>query len=239
MLGKISTSIIVSDGEMKEIHKYGIVSGHKINNINNAIDFNEYRQIKEMSNIRKELGINDNQFVVAAIGRLVPQKNYETFICAAKEVISEFPDVIFLIVGDGELFDQLKSYIVSLGLNSKIKLTGYVKEIHKIYLVIDVLVNTSLWEGLPYTFIEAYSYNKPVIATDTGNGHIILNAKTGFVSPRKDIISIAERIKELIMNKDLSKEMGINGNKLIKEKYSFQLFIKEHEKLYLEHIIKS
>ena len=60
-------------------------------------------------------------------------------------------------------------------MEKKIILTGQIKDIYKIYGIIDIYVNTSLWEGLPYVFLEAMKYKKPVVATDTGNESIILN----------------------------------------------------------------
>jgi glycosyltransferase involved in cell wall biosynthesis len=233
LFGKITNGIVVSVGEQKEILKFHIVPQKKIININNAIDFDEYSQSEEIRETKRQLNIADHHFVVGAIGRLVQQKDWKTYIYAANEVLREYKNVTFLIIGAGELHLELKKLITNLHLENKVILTGQINDIHKIYGIIDAFVNTSLWEGLPYVFLEAMRYKKPIVATDTGNETTILNEETGFISPVKGFKEIANNIMILIKDKKLAFDMGLKGNELLTEKYSFELFIKQHESLYL------
>jgi len=232
ILCRISTGIIVSENEQDELVKNKICSYAKIFNINNAIDFNEYEHLQEVKKIRQELRIPSSHFVIGAIGRLVTQKDWKTYILAAKEVIKDYNNVTFLMVGEGELRNKLQCFINELELQKRIIIVGYIKEIYKIYSIIDVLVNTSLWEGLPFTFLEAMAYKKPIIATATGNETTILDEETGFISPQKDYETIADKIKQLIDDKELANTMGNKGNEWFHKKYSFEFFISQHTKLY-------
>jgi glycosyltransferase involved in cell wall biosynthesis len=233
MFGWITTGVIVSDGEKQEILKYNLVQSKKIININNAIDFDEYNQSREINETKEKLAIKDNNFVVGAIGRLVYQKDWKTYIYAANEVLKKYPNVVFLIIGEGELYFEIKKLISDLNLEKKVILTGYIKDIYKIFGIIDVYVNTSLWEGLPYVFLEAMKYKKPIIATDTGNETTIIHEETGFISPVKDYKTIADKIMMLIQDKKMAFQMGVKGNEWLTEKYSFELFIRQHEMLYI------
>jgi len=232
MFGWITTGIIVSDGEKQEMLKYTLVPGKKIININNAIDFNEYNLCKEIKETKEKLAIKDNDFIVGAIGRLAYQKDWKTYIYAANEVLKKYPNVVFLIIGTGELYSEIKKMIKDLHLEKKVSLTGYIKDIYKIYGIIDVYVNTSLWEGLPYVFLEAMKYKIPIVATDTGNETAILHEESGFISPIKDYKAIADKIIMLIEDKKMAFQMGLKGNELLTEKYSFELFIQQHEMFY-------
>jgi glycosyltransferase involved in cell wall biosynthesis len=232
MLGLMTSAIIVSENEQKELVKYHIVNPRKAFNINNAIDFNDYQQNKELAQTRKQYGLKQHSIIVGAIGRLVPQKDWETYIYAAREVLQKYPGVEFLIVGEGELYGEIKKQIFGLNLENNVFLTGYVQKVYKLYGIIDIYVNTSLWEGLPYVMLEAMQYKKPIVATDTGNTNMILHEETGFVTPVKDYKSIARQIIYLIEHKKLAVKMGERGNDLLTEKYSFEKFIKEHEKMY-------
>lgn len=234
ILGKLTTAIIVSESEKKQLIDNRVAPISKIVNINNAIDFNEYQQEKEFEKIKKHLKIPANTFIVGAIGRLVPQKDWETYIYAANLVLKNYPQTKFLIVGEGELFNELNKLIFKLNLENSIILTGQVKEIYKIYAVIDVFVNTSLWEGLPYVFLEAMKYRRPIIATNTGNDKIVIHEETGFITPAKDYRFIASKIVSFIENKQLSIKMGEKGMEWLTLKYSFELFIRKHEQLYQE-----
>jgi glycosyltransferase involved in cell wall biosynthesis len=96
----------------------------------------------------------------------------------------------------------------------------------------DVFVNTSLWEGLPYVLMETMRFKKPIIATDTGNESVISHEKSGFITPVKDYKAIAQKICELIEDKQKTIRMGNEGSQILTRKYSFELFIKKHEELY-------
>lgn len=234
LLAKITSYIIVSEGEMKEIIKNKIIARKRILNINNAIDFDDYIHISEINETLNKYGIPAGKFIVGAIGRLTLQKDWETFIFAANEVLKKYPETIFIITGEGELRNEIQKLIFALGLEKSIILTGYVQEIYKIFSIIDVFVNTSLWEGLPYVILEAMKYKKPIIATDTGNEGAIFHEKSGFITPVKDYKTIARKICELIEDKQKTIRMGKTGNEILTRKYSFELFIKRHEELYYE-----
>ena len=239
LLAKITSYLIVSEGELKETIKNRIIAKKQIQNINNAIDFNEYVQNLQIEEILSEYDIPAQKFIVGAIGRLTAQKDWETFIFASKEVLRNYPETIFIITGEGELRNQIEKLIFTLGLEKNVVLTGYVKDIYKIFSILDVFVNTSLWEGLPYVLLEAMKFKKPIIATDTGNESIILHEKSGFITPVKDYKAIAQKICELIKDKQKTILMGKEGNEILTRKYSFELFIKKHQQLYKNLVYKN
>lgn len=232
LLANITTGIIVSENEQKEMLRNKVAPASKIININNAIDFDEYRQKAEITGTKQAIGIKENAFIVGAVGRLVPQKDWETYIYAAYEVIEKYPETVFLIIGEGDLYNELQELIYELDLAGKIILTGYIEEIHKMYEIMDVFVSTSLWEGLPYVYLEAMNYKKPIVATNIGNDTVVIHEENGFISPVKDYYSISARIISLIENKHLAVQMGEKGNSQLTRKYSFELFIRRHEELY-------
>jgi glycosyltransferase involved in cell wall biosynthesis len=105
--------------------------------------------------------------------------------------------------------------------------------VFRIYSILDIFVNTSAWEGLPYIFLEAMYYKLPIVATDTGNDTAVIDGKSGYVSKVRDYQAIAAHINRLIDNKTMCSEMGAYGRQHLKQKYSFAIFIELHEKLYL------
>lgn len=236
LLARITTKIIVSENEQQELIKNNISPASKVININNAIDFDEYQESKEVINTKTKYGINENAFIVSAVGRLVPQKGWDTYIYAANEVLKSYPETVFLIVGEGELQKEIQDLIIKLNIDGNIILTGHVQEIYKIYGITDIFVNTSLWEGLSYVFLEAMKYKKPIVATNTGCDSSIVHEETGFISPIKDFYSIAENIIILLEDKSLAIKMGEKGMERLTQKYSFELFINKHEELYKKYI---
>lgn len=238
LLAKITTYIIVSEGETNEILKNKIIGENYVLNINNAIDFNDYKHSFEINDTLEKYNIPAGKFIVGSVGRLTVQKDWGTFVFAANEVLKKHPETIFIIAGEGELRNEIQELIFTLGLEKRIVLTGYVREIHKIFGVIDIFVSTSLWEGLPYVILEAMNYKKPIITTDTCNEGVVCHEKSGFITPVKDFKTIAQKINELIEDKQKTIQMGLEGNEILTLKYSFKSFIDNHESLYNKCVIK-
>jgi glycosyltransferase involved in cell wall biosynthesis len=139
---------------------------------------------------------------------------------------------IFLIVGDGPQETELVRAIESRGLKNNVILTGYIFDIEKIYSVINILVSTSLWEGLPYVFIEAMHYEIPIVATNGWGNASVVHGYNGLVAGCRDVESMSHNILSLIDNEDLRHRLGENGYKQALEKYCFDVFIDKHHHLY-------
>jgi glycosyltransferase involved in cell wall biosynthesis len=205
----------------------------KICNINNAIDFDEGRQLGKVKAVRDAFGVGENDLVIGAIGRLTSQKGWITFLYVAKEIIRYHRQVKFFIIGDGEMKQELRHLVKVLDIQDYVVMTGHVQEIHKIYSMLDIVVNTSEWEGLPYVFLEAMHFGLPIVATNTGNDAAIVNGRTGYIAAIKDYKAIAKLVMELIINTEARTAMGRAGFIHLKEKYSFKAFLSRHEELYL------
>ncbi|PCH91668.1 MAG: hypothetical protein COB85_08840 [Bacteroidetes bacterium] len=234
LVAKFTDSIITVSSSEKDIAiREGIASVETIECIVNAIDLNEYHQLQESTAIRQNYNITSTGPIIASIGRLTRQKDLLTYIHAAQVVLKTYPDAVFLIVGKGELHNKLRKTIDDLNLEQQVILTGEVKDIHQIYNIIDLLVNTSLWEGLPYVILEAMLFKRPVVATKvSGNQDIVIDGKTGYLAPQKNYELVAKAIEKILSNKSLANEMGKEGHKTLKKKFIFDNFISAHESLY-------
>lgn len=227
--------VIVSEHEQKVALSEKVIPSKKLININNAIDFDEYKQHENIQDIRNEWGIPDDYDVIGAVGRLDYQKGWFTFIDVASIILEKTKSVIFIIAGDGPLRLRLTRRIRELKLSFNIRLLGHVENISKVYAVTDLYISTSLWEGLPYTFLEAAHYNKPVVASVTNN-NMSLEQHFGFVeAPVRQSEAIAQQVLELLKNKRKEATLKQRIYNTVTGKYSFEQFILEHERLYLNH----
>jgi glycosyltransferase involved in cell wall biosynthesis len=138
-----------------------------------------------------------------------------------------------LIVGEGEQKDELKTLIFDLDLQNKVMMTGYIEEIEKIYAVIDIYVSSSLWEGLPYVFLEAMHHRKPIVATNLGHEELVEDGINGYLVPKQNYKVLSSRIVSLISQKQKLKQYGENSKLLIQtDRYCFKKFISEHTRIY-------
>ncbi len=135
---------------------------------------------------RRELGIEENEMVVGKIGRLFPLKGHKYLIESAPAVVKAFPNVKFLLIGNGILREELKSKVRRLGLESRFIFSGLAKreEIPELISVMDVLVHTSVREGLARVLPQALACGKPAISFDIdGAREVVIPEKTGFLVP--------------------------------------------------------
>jgi glycosyltransferase involved in cell wall biosynthesis len=194
-------------------------------------------------NIRNEFSINTNSYVVGTVGRIVPRKGYEYFIKAARIVLNELNNVVFMIVGDvdNKTYIKYKNYLLSLikefKLEKKFILPGFRDDIPQIMALFDCFVLPSHSEKSPEPFgrviIEAMAAATPVIATDEGGViDIITHGETGILIPGGDEKPLAEAINKILKNKHLGYYLGYKGRKKVEEFFTIEKSIEEIQRIY-------
>lgn len=212
------------------INEYGLKPS-KISVIYNAVpeDNSVVETIPEIEKYKKA-----GYFTVGNIGRLSEQKGMEYFIEAANILVSKLnKNMKFFIIGDGEDRIKLESLIESYNLENSVFLLGYRKDVLNLMKQLDVIVLTSLWEGLPLTPIEAFSVKKTVIGTEVdGTPEIIKNNYNGLLIPSKNIEKICENILYLQENEEVKKRFESNAYLTYIDKFSFDSFEKKYYEYY-------
>lgn len=183
--------------------------------------------------IKKNWGIENGSFVVGMIGCFKPQKSPLDFIRLAEKAFKQFVDIKFIMVGDGELKEKAIALTEKLNLQNKFLFLGWQRNIPEILSSFDVLVLTSLWEGLPLVFLEAMASSKPIIANDiSGNREIIENGVNGFLVKPRDCNALAERVIQLAQNRNLARQMGSQGNAIFNSDFNLQQMVERVQGVY-------
>lgn len=229
--------LIAVSPEVREYHirKTG-VSPDKIIVIENGVDVSTFSgHDEDARSIRTEFGIPDEAVLFGIIGRLKPQKDLPTFLRAAAEILRQRPDARFLVVGDGPLKDELESMAKQLNLLSSLVFTGMRKDVPAIMKAIDVLVLSSLWEGLPVILLEAMASARPVVSTavDGVKGVAVPDETALLVEPGSPE-ELAEACLRLAGDLNLRERMGRAGLKRVTEFYSMEAMTDRISGLYEE-----
>lgn len=191
---------------------------------------------------RRELGISDDQVVVGKIARLFELKGHEYLISAAVEVVQQQPNVRFLLVGDGLLRANLEREIARRGLTPYFLFTGLVSpEMIPRYLsAVDMLVHTSLREGLARTLPQALIAAKPIISYDIdGAREVCLNEKTGILLPPKAIQLLADAMIRLAREPMLGKAWGRAGQAKFTDQFRHQYMTSRIREVYQSVLAKN
>lgn len=122
----------------------------------NAIDTEKFEYSENnRKRLRQGLGIPEHAFVIGNVGRFMYQKNHEFLIKVFAEVKRKFSDVYLLLVGEGELFDEIKELVIKLELQNGVIFTGARKDVNELYSIMDVFCLPSRYEGMPVVAWEA------------------------------------------------------------------------------------
>ena len=193
---------------------------------------------------KKELGLSENTLLIGIVGRLVPIKGHRYFLDAAKIISSQFTACLparqvhssqlkFVIVGDGELREELEDYTKKLGIANYVIFTGFRHDLPKIYSDLDIVVLTSLNEGTPVSIIEAMASGKPVIATNVGGvSSLVENNINGFLVNPQDVQALSDAIIKLLKDSDLRQKMGREGQSSVFPRYDISQLVKRVDFLY-------
>jgi len=219
---------IIADGVQAKnnVVNFFKISQNKITTINNAVD--QYDGIyKEINEIKEKKSNGD--FIVMNASRLHPQKGINYFIDAAEILIKKNYNISFFIVGDGPLKSEMVNLVNSKKLNQDITFLGFRQDIKNVISQSDVLVLTSVYEGLPLTPMEAFSVKKPVIGTDIdGTREVITNEYNGFLADNMNPDSIANKIEKLYLDKDKLVILGQNAYSTYLKKFSLDNFFEAY-----------
>lgn len=139
---------------------------NKVVIINNAIDFDKFRKKRDEINKKRQELCLDGKFVVGHIGRFTYAKNHKKLIDVFEEICNEKENARLLLVGDGELHNQIVEIIKNKSLDDKVIFVGIVCDPEKYYQLSDVIVLPSLFEGLSLTCIESQIAGVPLVISE-------------------------------------------------------------------------
>lgn len=179
----------------------------------------------------------EGYFLVGNIGRLSEQKGMEYFIEAIPLVLKQCARARFLIIGSGEEEEKLKNLAITLGVHEVLSFMGFRPDVQNLMAQLDLVVLSSLWEGLPLTPIEAFSVGRTIVATDVeGTAEIVRDKENGFLVQKKSPEQMAEKIVQMIREKEERKKMEENAAEMYRTEFSFACFA-ENYITYYEEII--
>ena len=190
------------------------------------------RRSKTVSELRQRLGISENAKVMLNISCLKPQKDVSTYLQVARAVLKVHSDAIFLIAGDGDLRGELENEARALGIMDAVRFLGWRRDIPELLALCDILVLTSLWEGLPQSFGQAMAAGLPIVATRVdGAPEAIVHAVNGFLFEPRDVPGLAMGIGKLLQNDSMRQLMGERAKER-SEKFSTEKTISALDEFY-------
>lgn len=204
-----------------EVHLARSFGTQRVMCIHNGIDLKKVQVTKSSSELRQELHLGAQDFVIGAMGRLVPVKGLETFLKAARIIRGRKDRVKFLIVGDGPLKETLQALARRCELEQDVLFLGHRSDSYDVLAMMDVLVLPSLSEGIPMVLLEALALARPVVASRVGGiPEVIEDRVTGWLVGSGYEGELAEACMALMDDYDLAERFGRAGQQRVSERFS-------------------
>jgi glycosyltransferase involved in cell wall biosynthesis len=168
----------------------------------------------------RQWGIPADKVIVGMVACFKAQKAPEDFIEVAARVLRKTQTAHFVMAGDGDLRPSVEERIRKYGIGDRVTLLGWQREseMPEIYRNLDIVVLTSLWEGLPCVFSEAMACGLPIVATNVdGAREAIIDADNGFLHEPHDADGMAGSVLRLVNDEGLRRTMGQRGKSRVME----------------------
>lgn len=203
--------------------------------LNNAVDVDMFDENNfDVAAYKKDLQLAEDTKVIISVARFCDVKNHKKIVSSFYQYQLDQPKAILLLVGDGELKNQVATQIAELGITKKVKFLGVRPDVNKLLMCSDVFIMPSKFEGLPVSLIEAQAAGVPCVVsdaiTDEVDMHLNLISKVDILA---DDIAWANAIKKAMRNKKL--DFQTRKRKLTECGYSVESIWGKLEKIYVKN----
>lgn len=192
--------------------------------IYNGIQFNPRDCLAEVPQEMQRLKTKfPGRLIVGTMGNLSPGKRIADFIKAAKIILEQYENVIFIILGAGRLLRELKSLAGELGIEDRVCFLGFQKNVYPIINLTDIMVFPYEKDAFPLSVLEALALKKPVVVADRGGLlEIVEHGSTGRIFPVGDTGQLAEQVLTLLKDAGLRATLGEDGFKRYEEMFTIE-----------------
>jgi glycosyltransferase involved in cell wall biosynthesis len=195
LLRRCDSVVAVSEAIRAELIGHGC-RPDRVVTVLNGIDERQFkRNPAARGAARAALHLGESDGAIGAVGRLEPQKRFDLLIQAFAQARHAMPSLRLFIAGDGSLRDELAALIRRLNLDGACRLLGHTPDVIRLHHALDLLAQSSDYEGTPNAVLEAMALETPVVATAAGGtAELIADGVHGRIVPTGDLPALRDAI---------------------------------------------
>ena len=233
MLAGAAAIITVSKAAAESLKPYGIDPA-QVTVIPNGIELADFDHPAPRDEFLAGLGLPLDRRIVAAAGRLSPEKGFHSLIQAASTIACTVPNVLFVIAGGGPEHSGLEVLIKSYAIENCVRLVGKLEDISSLFHVAELVVVPSLSEGQGIVALEAMACGRPVVASNAGGlPETVQDQKTGVLFEAGNRESLENAISSMLSDtKAVRMLMGELGRELVSSRFSASAMIQATVSVY-------
>lgn len=185
--------------------------------------------------LKRSLGVAPDDLLVATVGRLSEQKGQKYLISAFARLHREQPQnpARLVLLGDGELRRDLEAQVAAEGIGEHILFAGFRSNVPELLQVIDVVVFSSLFEGLPIALLEAMAASRPLVCSDIpGNLDAVRDGREALIARTADVDTLAAALGRITADEALRRRLGNAARQRFLEEFTAASMVRRYEALY-------
>lgn len=234
--------ISVSEILVQNAVKAGIARKEKYRTIYSGMELDWFLNAKfDSAKVREDFGIPQDAPVVGKIARLFPLKGHDELMDAAPEIVKTIPNVRFFLIGNGILLEHLQARAKNYGILENFVFAGLIdrERIPEMISAMDVVVHTSLREGLARVLPQSLAMGKPCVSfAIDGAPEVVINDYTGYLVEPYDSKGLADGISKILEDPELRKKMGENGKIHVDPNFRSEKMVADISEVYQEMLKK-
>lgn len=222
--------------DINKLEKYKVVDKNKIYFEGNGVNV---RRIRELYNCvdpelkKKELGLEQNVFVIGYFARFEPVKGHDFFIEALAKIIHMYPNIRCIMAGRGELENDIKRKVKEKNISDNVRFLGFRDDIIEILRVTDLVVLASEKEGIPRILMESMAVGVPVVATNVlGTKELVVDQQCGLLVEYKNVSELFSAMKKMYENPQLRDRLAMNSMVRINKEFNEDIIV---ERIHLKY----
>ena len=197
-----------------------------------GIDLPETLRQATVDGVREELGIPSDVPIVGSIANFKPAKGHRHLVDAASSVLQEFPEVRFVLVGQGPLEAEVRRRVVDAGLSDRVLFTGFREDTARVATCFDLYAASSIYEGLSIALLEVMGLGCPAVVTRAGGfPEVVSDQENGVLVPTADPASLAGAIRDLLRDGDRRRRLGRAARERAKD-FDIRTTMRRTEEIY-------
>ena len=203
--------------------------------IRNGVEIPDPLGREARTQLRLQLGFDDDAFLVGNVANFLPGKGHELLLRAFARAAESLPQAHLILIGEGYLRDELEKLIGRLGLDGRVALYGRVDDPVRLLPAFDVIAQASDAEGLPNAVLEAAATGRPIVTTPAGGTlEIIRNRDTGYLVPFGNPADFAAALEHVAAHPDEAAAVGDAARTFVAREFSMDRFVTGFATLYEE-----
>jgi len=238
LLGKYCNCVIaVSEKTRLHYLQSGRLHQDKVITLYNGVDISRFKNTdaSQIAKTKQALRLPLDSKVIITVAVLREPKGIQFMIEALPAILEQFPDVHYLIVGDGEYGAALSDLATVLDIKNHVTFAGHRTDIPDLLACCDIFVLPTLKDALPTVLIEALAAERPIVASDVGGvPEIIENGVNGLLVAPGDPSKLANACLQLLKDNELISQIVMAGNKTVRQRFNIDSQIEQLSGMYEE-----